>query len=182
MVEVHPAPGGAIDLTAYGTTTSSTITITQTEPRYHAPSQLLLIRDLRIRSGELGGLSAMTAELEGRMTPLTGPLQTLAFGMIGPKAQVDVNGNVDSLGVSNINLGPTGHVTITGDVNSIAQVGNDRHRDIGNDRHRDIGNDRHRDIRDDDHDRCDQYRRGTLLDRPRPAVVVHDRRRRDHQP
>ncbi len=123
VVEVHPAPGGAIDLTAYGTTTSSTITITQTEPRFHAPSQLLLIRDLRIRSGELGGLSAMTAELDGRLTPLTGPLQTLAFGMIGPKAQVDVNGNVDSLDVANINLGPTGHVTITGDVNSIAQSG-----------------------------------------------------------
>jgi hypothetical protein len=123
VVEVHAAPGGAIDLAAFGTTSNSTITITQSLPRFHAPSQLLMIRNIRIRSGQLGGLSAATTELDGRMTPLTNSVQTLALGKIGPKAQIDVNGNVDSLAVTNIDLGPTGHVTITGDVNHIAQSG-----------------------------------------------------------
>jgi hypothetical protein len=123
VVEVHNAPAGAIDLTAYGTTSGSTITITQTLPRFHATSQLLMIRNLRIRSGQLGGLSATTTELDGRMTPLASSLETLDLGEIGPKAQIDVNGSVGSLGVSNIDLGPTGHVAIAGDVDSIAQTG-----------------------------------------------------------
>jgi hypothetical protein len=121
VLEVHPAPGGAIDLTAYGTTSSSTITITQTLPRFHAAGQLLMIRNIRIRSGQLGGLSATTAELDGRMTPLTTSLQTLDLGTIGPNAQIDVDGDVASLAVSTINLGPTGRVAIAGDVDSIAE-------------------------------------------------------------
>jgi hypothetical protein len=123
VVQVFKAPRGEIDLTAYGTTSSSTITVTQTKPRYHATSRLLTIRDLRIRSGQLGGLSALPADLDGRMTPLTSSVNTFAIGMIGPRAQVDINGSVGSLSVSNIDLGPTGHVSIAGDVNSIAQAG-----------------------------------------------------------
>ena len=49
------AASGAIDLNAYGTTAHSTITITQTQPRYHAANQLLAIQNLNIRSGQLGG-------------------------------------------------------------------------------------------------------------------------------
>jgi hypothetical protein len=123
VVGVHKAPGGALDLTAYGTTADSTITITQTVPRYHAPSQVLVIRTLRIRSGVLGELSAGPAELDGRMSPLGSSVETLTLGVIGPKAQVDINGSVGSLNVGNIDLGPTGHVSIAGDVNSIAQSG-----------------------------------------------------------
>jgi hypothetical protein len=123
VVGVNKAPGGAVDLTAYGTTADSTITITQTTPRYHATSQVLVIRSLRVRSGVLGGLSASPAELDGRMTPLSSSVNTLALGVIGPKAQVDINGSVGSLSVSNIDLSPTGHVSIAGDVNSIAQSG-----------------------------------------------------------
>jgi hypothetical protein len=57
------------------------------------------------------------------MTPLGSSVETLALGVIGPKAQVDINGSVGSLSVGNIDLGPTGHVSIAGDVNSIEQSG-----------------------------------------------------------
>jgi hypothetical protein len=57
------------------------------------------------------------------MTPLGSSVETLALGVIGPKAQVDINGSVGSLSVGSIDLGPTGHVAIAGDVNNIAQSG-----------------------------------------------------------
>jgi hypothetical protein len=123
LVQVYRAPNGVIDLTAYGTTSASTITVSQTLPRFHATSKLLTIRNLTVRSGQLGGLSAAPVELDGRMSPLASSVNTLALGMIGPKARVDINGSVGSLSVSNIDLGPTGHVSIAGDVNSIAQSG-----------------------------------------------------------
>jgi hypothetical protein len=123
VVQVFQAPKGAIDLTAYGTNATSTITITQTVPRYHETSQLLTIRNLRIRSGLLGGLTAGPVELNGRLTPLASSVNSLAIGVIGPKAQVDINGSVGSLSVGAIDLGPTGHFAIGGDVDSIAQSG-----------------------------------------------------------
>jgi hypothetical protein len=121
VVEVHHASNGAIDLNAYGTTSNSTITITQIQPRFHVTSQPLAIQYLKIRSGQLGGLSAMPVLLEGRMTPIASSMNSLEIGTIGPKAQVDVNGSVGAMSVSNINLGPTGHVSIAGDINSLAQ-------------------------------------------------------------
>ena len=122
-VEVGHRANGAIDLNAYGTTSASTITITETQPRYHQASQPLAIRNLKIRSGQLGGLVATTTELTGRMTPLTSSLNTLQIATIGPKAQVDIGGNVGSLSIANIDLGPTGNVAIAGDINSIIQGG-----------------------------------------------------------
>lgn len=121
VVEVHQAPRGAIDLNVYGTTSDSTLTITQTQPRYHKTSQPLAIRYLKIRSGQLGALDAMPVELEARMTPIAGSMSALDIGTIGPKAQVDVDGSVGSMNVSDIDLGPTGHVAIAGDINTIAQ-------------------------------------------------------------
>jgi hypothetical protein len=121
VVEVHHTSNGAIDLNAYGTTSSSTITITQAQPRFHVTSRPLAIQYLTIRSGQLGGLSATPVVLEGRMTPIASSMNTLDIGTIGPKAQVDVNGDVGAMSVSNINLGPTGHVSIAGDINSLAQ-------------------------------------------------------------
>jgi hypothetical protein len=123
VVEVHHTPGGAIDLNAYGTTSATTITITQTRPRYHETSRPLAIQYLKIRSGQLGGLSAMPVALEGRMTPIAGSMSTFDIGTIGPKAQVDINGSVGVMGVSNIDLGPTGHVSIAGDINTLSQGG-----------------------------------------------------------
>ena len=85
MVKAHPAVHGAIDLTAYGTTADTTITITQTKPRYHFPNQLLMIHNLAVRSGQLGGLEALPIELNGRMTPMTNSVNTLDIGPQGPR-------------------------------------------------------------------------------------------------
>ncbi len=122
-VEVRQAGHGAINLEAYGTNASTTLTITETAPRYHATGQPLLIRNLTIRSGQLGSLSALPVELNGRMTPLSGSVNLLAIGMIGPDAQVNIGGSVAAMVVSSIDLGPTGHVAIAGDVNTIVQPG-----------------------------------------------------------
>ena len=136
VVKVFPAKGGAIDLTAYGTTLNTTLSITQVRPRWHFPSQLLSIQKLRVTSGQLGSLDASAAELTGTMTPLNGnvanvggqlvPLgpsegtapesdavANLALGELGPGARVNINGSVGVMNVPIIDLGPTGQVMIS---------------------------------------------------------------------
>jgi hypothetical protein len=123
LVNVHPAGHGAIDLVAYGTTTATTLTLTETQPRYHFPGRLLPIHSLIIKSGQIGSIEAAPAILTGRMTPLTDSVQALVVGALGPRAQIDVHGSVGTMGVSSIDLGPTGHVQISGDLNSFQQAG-----------------------------------------------------------
>lgn len=118
VVKIQPAPGGAVDLLAYGTTAASTITISQTEPRVHFPFAPLAIRGFVVRSGQLGGLSAMPAQLDGRMTALTNTVNTFDIGGLGPKAQVSIAGGLGELSASTINLGPIGYVSIAEGINA----------------------------------------------------------------
>jgi hypothetical protein len=117
-VSVHPAGIGAIDLTAYGTTTASTITITQTQQRYHFPNQLLAIQSFVVRSRQLGGLSAPPAELDGRMTTLTNSMNHLDIGGLGPNARVEIAGGLGEMTATSIDLGPLGSVSIAEGINS----------------------------------------------------------------
>jgi hypothetical protein len=123
LVNAHPAGKGAIDLIAYGTSVDTTITITQTQPRFHFANRFLPIHNLIVKSGQLGGLGAPTVELTGRMTPLNASVNILDLGALGPKAQVDVAGSVGAMSVGTIDLGPTGHVVISGDLNSAVAGG-----------------------------------------------------------
>ena len=123
VVKDRMTTNGAIDISAYGTTDATTISIIQTKPRFHFPSQLLAIQNLMIRSGELGGLNASSAELAGHMTPLTNSVNTFEIGELGPKSQVNINGSVGSMTVSSIDLGPIGHFEVTGDLNDLSQSG-----------------------------------------------------------
>jgi hypothetical protein len=116
ILKTSAAPGGSIDLKVLGTSANSTLTITQVRPRFHAPNQLLSIRNLIIRSGQIGSIIAAPVELDGTMTPLTTAVTTLQFGGLGPAAQVDVAGGVGSMTLGDVNLGPTGHVVIAGNV------------------------------------------------------------------
>jgi hypothetical protein len=116
ILKTNAAPGGAVDLKVLGTSTDSTLTITQVRPRFHAPNQLLSIRNLTIRSGQIGSVIATPVELDGTMTPLTTAVTTLQFGGLGPAAQVDVDGGVGSMSLGDVNLGPTGHVVIAGNI------------------------------------------------------------------
>jgi hypothetical protein len=118
-VKAVPAPHGAINLIAYGTTSTSTISITQAQVRYHFASQLLPIQSFQIRSRQLGGLSATPAELDGRMTKLTNSMSNLDIGGLGPKAQVNINGGLGELSASSIVLGPNGYVSIAQGINAV---------------------------------------------------------------
>ena len=101
-----------------GTTPSTTLSITQVRPRYHFPSQLLSIHKLTVTSGQLGGLDAAVVQLTGMMTPLTNTMTSVTVGELGPAARVEIVGSVGEMTVSNINLGPTGLVSITGGLNT----------------------------------------------------------------
>jgi len=118
VVKVHPAGDGAIDLSAFGTTADSTITVNLVRPRWHFPSRFLPIRTLTVTSGQLGSLVATAAVLTGKMTPLNNTVADLALGGIGPAALVNINGSVGEMTVSTIDLGPTGHVVISGALNT----------------------------------------------------------------
>jgi hypothetical protein len=123
LVKVHPASHGAIDLSVLGTTAASTITVTVVRPRWHFPSQLVPIHRLIVTSGQLGSLNAAAVELTGTMTPLNNTVANLALGEIGPGARVDINGSVGVMTVPTIDLGPTGHVVISGALNTADLTG-----------------------------------------------------------
>jgi hypothetical protein len=118
VIKENPAGRSGIDLSAFGTTSATTITITQIRPRWHFPSQYLDLNNVKITSGQLGGFDASFSELTGKMTPLNSALNTLELGSIGPKAQIVVNGSVGTMSVAQVDLGPTGRVMITGQLNS----------------------------------------------------------------
>jgi hypothetical protein len=118
VIKENAAGRAGIDLSAFGTTSATTITISQIRPRWHFPSQYLDLNDVKITSGQLGGLDASFSELSGKMTPLNSALNTLELGSIGPKAQIVVNGSVGTMSVAQVDLGPTGRVMITGQLNS----------------------------------------------------------------
>src|SRR5262245_39293848 len=117
VLRTMAAGRGAIDLKVLGTTTNSTLTITQIKPRFHKVNELLAIRDLSIKSGQIGSIEATSVELVGTMTPLSTSVSTLAFGALGSNAQIDVAGSVSSMTVGDVDLGPNGHVMIAGDLN-----------------------------------------------------------------
>src|SRR5262249_13858911 len=112
VVKVHPGREGAIGLTAFGTTTESTINVTLVRPRWHSTAKFLAINNLTVTSGLLGGLNAGAAELTGTMTPINNAVNTLNLAEIGPNAQLVVNGSVGQMTVADVNLGPSGHVVI----------------------------------------------------------------------
>ena len=127
VLKASPAGHGAINLNVLGTTTNSSLSITQVKPRFHVVNNLLVIQNLTIKSGQIGNIQASPAELDGPMTlpmtPLTTSINTLQFGALGPNAQIDVNGDVGSMSVQNVNLGPSGHVVIAGNLNSLTVSG-----------------------------------------------------------
>src|SRR5208283_377640 len=121
VLKTQPAGGGSFDVKVLGTTDASTLTITQVRPRFHVANNLMSIDNLTIRSGQIGSILASPVELNGAMTPLSSSVGTLEFGALGPGAQIDVNGSVSTMDVGSVNLGPGGHVAITGDVNGSFQ-------------------------------------------------------------
>jgi hypothetical protein len=117
-VRVQPTGHGSVDLTVYGTTAASSVTITQTQQRFHFANQLLAIRNIVVRSRQLGGVAATPAQLLGRMTPVTNSMSNFDIGGLGPAAQVNIVGGLGELSASSIDLGPLGSVSIAEGINS----------------------------------------------------------------
>jgi hypothetical protein len=123
LVKVHPAGHGAIDLIAFGTTAQSTVSVTLVRPRWHFAAQVLQIHNLTVTSGQLGGLDAAPVELTGTMSTLNNTVTNFVLGEIGPKARVDLDGSVGTMTVAAIDIGPTGHVIVSGALNTAGATG-----------------------------------------------------------
>ncbi len=80
VLKTDPAGGGAFNVKVLGTTSASTLTITQVRPRFHVTNGLMSIDKLFIRSGQIGSIAASPVALDGAMTPLSAGVGDLAFG------------------------------------------------------------------------------------------------------
>jgi hypothetical protein len=121
FVKAHPGGRGLFNVSLFGTTPQSQVTVTLTQSRPRFSDSHLPIGRLTVRSRQLGSFRALNAaDLVGRMTPLRGPVNALQFNALGPAARIDVQGNLGSLDVSQgINLGPAGMVHVSGDVGTV---------------------------------------------------------------
>jgi hypothetical protein len=123
LVKVHPGRHGAIGLSAFGTTTDSTITVSLVRPPWHATAKSLQISNLTVTSGQLGSLNASAAELTGPVTPINNGVSSIELAEIGPNARLIVNGSVAQMTVAQVDLGPSGRVEINGTLNTADVVG-----------------------------------------------------------
>ena len=117
FVKAHPGRRGLFNVSLFGTTPESqvTVTLTRSPPVHRLPPA---DRPARRPLGPTGVVpGAGTADLLGRMTRLRGPVNALQFNALGPDARIDVQGSLGTLDVSQgVNLGPTGMVHVSGDV------------------------------------------------------------------
>ncbi|HEX8202650.1 MAG TPA: hypothetical protein VF590_19390, partial [Isosphaeraceae bacterium] len=127
FVKAHPIGRGQIGVNLFGTTPSSTVTVTLTRANPRFTNSHLPIGKLVVRSGQLGAFQAAdAADLNGRMSPLRGTVTSLQFNALGPAAQIDVQGNLGTLLVSQgVNLGSSGRIHVSGDVTGGVSVGDE---------------------------------------------------------
>jgi hypothetical protein len=119
-----PAAKGQFNLDLFGTTTASSINITQTQTHPRANNSLLPIGRIAVHSGQLGQiLGAGALNLVGSIKS-TGSIQSIQLGSVGPKAQILATGGLGSLNVSGaINLGAGGKIVVAGDLSGGLQAG-----------------------------------------------------------
>ena len=114
---------GQIAITLLGTTAASTLNVSLTRQKLHAAVAPVQIASIKVVSGQLGGINAGAAVLNGALTPLSGSVANIQFGGLGQNAQIDVNGSLNNLALGSVALGPGGHVRIAGDLNQTLSVG-----------------------------------------------------------
>ena len=116
-----------LDIKLVGTSSNSLVTIVPLAARQGTLNSPLQIGRISVRTGMLASFQApTTADLLGRMTPLTGPVNSLQFDAIGPAAQISVNGNLGQLTVNrNITLGPNGRIDVMNDLTGSFSVTGD---------------------------------------------------------
>ena len=72
----------------------------------------------------LGSIQALTtADLDGRISPLQGPVSSLQFDAIGPAARIDVEGSLTQLAVNRgVDLGTSGSILVSNDLSGSFSV------------------------------------------------------------
>ncbi|WP_165219139.1 hypothetical protein [Aquisphaera insulae] len=121
VVKTVPAGKGVFSIKVLGTSADSSLDISLVRPRFHLSTGLMPVRNIEIRSGVIGSIKAEAVDLEGAVTPLTSSVDTLAFGALGRAAQIEIGGDVGTLNLGTIDLGPTGRVIIAGDANGASK-------------------------------------------------------------
>ncbi len=111
---VRQLRNGQVAITLYGTSQSSTLSITSQTGRPHFKVASLQVAEIKVKTGLLGSIQAGEADLVGSVTPLNNAVSTLQFNSVGPNSRIDVNGGVTSLDVGVVDLGPTGHIHVGG--------------------------------------------------------------------
>jgi len=122
-----------IAISLVGTTQDSQVTIASLGARLAGANHPLQIEKIVVRSGRLGSFQGLTtANLDGQMTPLLGPVASLQFDAIGPAAQITVNGNLGQLSVNRgIDLGPAGQIDVSNDLTGSLSINRDLTLDGG---------------------------------------------------
>ena len=80
-----------------------------------------------MQTGRLGSFQGLTtADLEGPVSTLNGPVATLQFDSLGPAAQISVIGNLGQLSVNRgISLGTRGRIDVSNDLTGSFSVARD---------------------------------------------------------
>ncbi|MEO6808162.1 MAG: hypothetical protein ABI353_03500 [Isosphaeraceae bacterium] len=116
---------GRVAITLSGTTEISQVTLNQGRTHARFGGNPLEITRIDVRSGELGSFQAYdSADLNGPVTPLKGPVDSLKFDAIGPMGRIEVQGNLAELDVKrNVSIGPDGRIEIQGGLTKGGQIG-----------------------------------------------------------
>lgn len=116
---------GQVAITLSGTTENSQVTLDQGRTHARFRGNPLEIARIDVRSGMLGSFQAYdSADLNGPVTPLKGPVDRLQFDAIGSMGRIEVQGSLAELDVKrNISLGPDGRIEIQGGLTRGGQVG-----------------------------------------------------------
>jgi len=121
--------GGQLAINLYSTNANSQVVIDSQKLKAHFSNAQLDIARINVKTGQLGSITAGSANLLGPMTPLNNSVSAISFGTLGRNATVDVNGDLGELNVGLINLGPTGKVHVGG--NLTGSLGGSIHLDGG---------------------------------------------------
>lgn len=113
-MRVRPMGGGQFGVDLFGTTDASALSVSRTKVRPHVRIGSLSLGRIDVKSGHLGTIQAPVATLQGTFDTVDGSMRAIALGGIGPRARVDVAGDVGSLDVGTIQLGPSGVLHVGG--------------------------------------------------------------------
>jgi len=110
-----------------GTTQDSQVTISSLGAHAGVFNSPLQIGKILVQTGRLGSFNGTTtADLDGPLSPLIGPVNSLQFDALGLAAQIDVKGNLGQLTVNRgIDLGQTGRINVSNDLTGTFSVTRD---------------------------------------------------------